>query len=499
MNYLVARVSDKDQRKALPAQRKRLFDYAAYKHWVESKDFIYIEYDETAFKGDRKRFNELVIEPLGVEKELSILVFDKIDRFSRDSSSDEKKAIMTLCRKGRIELHFPSDNLYLHMNSPANDLFRLDIGVAVAAYYSAATRDNVKRRFEQMLNDGIWVGYAPIGYMNVNLGTPEKPKKDIIIDITRAPHVIKAFEMRAVGMPYEHIAKHLNAQGMTTKSGKQLNKSLVEKMLRNKFYYGVMRYTGKPYDHKYETLIEKQLFDACQQVRSERHSSHATYNSKEYAFKEFVRCGGCGCTVSSYNSRNSIYLRCSGAKGKCGNTTMAQSLAMPAVVADIAAIPIPEGALPLVINELKSRHDNQQLYYTQNIEQTRVAYDKIKAQLKALAYERLDGRITVEVYDEIVTELTNQQQTLNKRLIALTNSNKSFLVTASYLLDLAQRAAQLFTDASPRLQKKLLKFILSNVKMFDKQLTYVMNDPYKTFVGLNKRALSGSNNTNWCG
>ncbi len=103
------------------------------------------------------------------------------------------------------------------------------------------------------------------------------------------------------------------------------------------------------------------------------------------------------------------------------------------------------------------------------------------------------------MYDEIVTELTAKQQELNDRLIALTDSNKNFMVTASYLLDLSQRASELFKNSSERLQQKLLKFVLSNVELCDKKLSYAVNDPYKTFIDLNKKAVTESKNTNWCG
>src|SRR3990167_9903705 len=130
MNYLVARVSDKDQRKALPAQKKKLYDYAERLKWIQGIDFEYIEFDETAFKQNRKDFRALVVAPLKLQKQLSIIVFDKIDRYSRDSSSQEKAALTQMWKAGKIEMHFPSDNLYITRDSPAADLFRLDIGIA---------------------------------------------------------------------------------------------------------------------------------------------------------------------------------------------------------------------------------------------------------------------------------------------------------------------------------------------------------------------------------
>ena len=41
--------------------------------------------------------------------------------------------------------------------------------------------------------------------------------------------------------------------------------------------------------------------------------------------------------------------------------------------------------------------------------------------------------------------------------------------------------------------------LLSNIKMWDKKLYFDINDPYKTIIEQNKRALSGSNNADWCG
>ena len=89
MNYLIARVSDPSQKPALPAQKKRLEDYAKSLGWVEDKDYKYIEFDETAYKNDcRKEFRERVFKPLTTTKDKSIVVHDKCDRFSRDSSSE---------------------------------------------------------------------------------------------------------------------------------------------------------------------------------------------------------------------------------------------------------------------------------------------------------------------------------------------------------------------------------------------------------------------------
>jgi hypothetical protein len=108
------------------------------------------------------------------------------------------------------------------------------------------------------------------------------------------------------------------------------------------------------------------------------------------------------------------------------------------------------------------------------------------------------GKITQTFHDEIATELEKKQQELNDRLKLLTNDNKQFQVTASYLLDLAQRADQLFKESDEGLRQKLLEYVLSNIELKDKKLSYILNDPFKTIVETKKKSLSAHNSDIWC-
>jgi hypothetical protein len=94
---------------------------------------------------------------------------------------------------------------------------------------------------------------------------------------------------------------------------------------------------------------------------------------------------------------------------------------------------------------------------------------------------------------------SRRQQDLNDRLKLLTSDNKSFQVTASYLLDLAQRAEQLFKESDEALQNKLLEYVLSNIELKDKKLSYILNDPFRTIVETKKKSLVGSESNIWCG
>lgn len=324
---LIARVSDVEQRKALPAQRMRLEEYARQR----GAKYDYYEFDESAYKEARQKFSRLV-EDIEKLKEFSIVVFDKIDRFTRDASQKEVRIMSKLVDSGNIEIHFPSDNLSITKGSPATDKFRLGIGMLLAKYYSDSSRDNVRRRFDQMRADGIWVHKAPVGYKNVPIGgTSQKPLKDIEVDDTKAHYIVKAYEMRARGVSYAVIAKELHKMGFhSNRSTKPPTKQFLERILNNPFYHGVMVSGGKTYPHKYKPLISRALFNQVQDTREKRKHEKTKYDSKDYIFKKIVKCGKCSRAVTPFKARNSVYLRC--ANPQCDNPNTAESLVIDGVL-----------------------------------------------------------------------------------------------------------------------------------------------------------------------
>lgn len=480
--FLIARVSDPEQRQALPAQVQRLERYATEKQY----DYELFEFDESAYKDNRKTFSDIV-QKIQAYSDNCVVVFDKIDRYTRDSTADEVKILNKLRELGKIEIHFPSDNLCVNKNSPASDLFRLGIGVALARYYSDSIRDNVKRRFEQKLHDGEWPGKAPIGYLNKRISDKETT---VIIDTERSNYIKKAFDMRIQGSSFRAIAAQLKTDGLrnNTSKLKPLGQSYVDQILKNPFYYGVMRYNGRLYPHKYEPIISKRTFDKAQEINDERATNRTKTQSKAFTFNGILKCGCCGCSISSYTAKGHVYMQCSKGKGPCTQRHIKEADLIPQVEEMLGRITVGEDVANLVIAELRKRHDNQQLYYANSIEQTRSEYDTIQRKLHVLYEDRLDGRITLNDYDEYVKGLKTRQEQLDEQLVSLTHDDKSFMLTSSYLLEIASKSTQLFKSSKPALKSKLLKFLLSNLELHDKKLVFNLKAPFDTIAECSKNA-----------
>lgn len=493
--FLIARVSDPNQRKALPAQKLRLDEYAERLNLNKE----YYEFDETAYKADREKFLE-IIDHATQYKGFYILVFDKIDRLTRDVSSEVVRKLKELTYEGVCELHFPSDGLVLHKKSPAHDKTRFDMGMVFGGYYSMAISDNVKRRIEQKLHDGEYPGKACIGYTNVDLDVinplTKKPFKDIVPDPERKEYIVKAFNLRLDGNSYRTIAKILKEEGLrsNTKQLKPVGQSQIETMLKNPFYYGVMNYDGKQYPHKYKPIITKELFDLVQQVNDERNTDdHSKTDTKQvFTFSGILKCANCGCSISSYYKKGHVYMRCTKAKQgvPCDQPHVAEAELLPQVNDVLEKLALSEHIVNQVLAVLKEQHDNAVMYYDTAIKQTRAEYAKLKKRTDTLYDDRLDGRITSDEYDKYVNKTKTEMDKLDTKLVELTNGNKSFVVTAEYLLELASKAKELFDGSQPPQKNKILRVLLANLTLNQKKLQLNLLQP---FIGL----VSNQKSSNW--
>lgn len=375
---LIARVSEEAQRKALPAQKRNLTEYADKLGLNVDIKKDYYEFDETAYKGDeREKFHELTEEiSKSAEKEFQVVVFDKIDRFSRDYSDESVRTFRKLVKKGKIELHFTSEGLIIHKNSPASDWTRLGLGMVMSENYSACVSDNVRRWQKNAVGDGKYPGKVPIGYLNITVGLDARGDKitDVIVDKDRVPYIQKAYELRLQGYSVKAIARQLRLDGLVhPKTLRPLPPSSIDVMLKNKFYVGTAKWDDRVYQHCYPPIIDSRLFEAVQQVNKENakegFGAAKTSVCKVYAYSKLVRCGICGGIMSPYTKKGHNYLRCSKIKADCGNCGISEAEVDETVTNVLDNIQITDEDVVRILKRMKDKHDNEQRYFANQIKQ----------------------------------------------------------------------------------------------------------------------------------
>jgi len=465
--YLIARVSTADQVDALPAQVHRLLDYAKLK----DLDFELFQIQESAYSGNREEFRA-IIRKVQLSNEPIIIVFDKIDRFSRDSSSEEKAMMTKLLRKGAIELHFPSDYLFVDKNSPAPDMFRLDIGVALGGYYSRAIHDNVTRRFEQMRRDGLWTGKAPFGYRNVDL---ETGKKWIEIDEFNASAVRAVYEWYASGgYSFKLIRRKLLEDYALTLSNSQLGR-----ILQNPFYKGEMLIKGELYPHKYDRIITEQLYDGVKAVREGFKVKPKRWGGLPYEYRGLIDCGSCGCRIT-FEKKKGVYVygHCTQYKGRHGAKYVTQDDCTEQLKTPFTLIMVPENGYQEVNERLKSSFHDDGKTAGNKLILLDTEIKKYESRLDQLYDEHSDHKIPDDFYQRKFKEYSQSQKQLVKQKNTLELPTQNRFESANYLLRVLKNAPILFERANLEQKRFLVNLVLSNLELHDIELRWTLNNPF---------------------
>lgn len=158
--------------------------------------------------------------------------------------------------------------------------------------------------------NGMWNGTLPFGYItDEETGKPVPHPKN-------AEGLRQAFEAYATGRYSDReVAELLNDLGYRTTGNwgeRPFTKDTVNRLLQNEFYLGVTKYKGDVYPGEHPPLIDKALFDQCQEVRARRRRKTRSFGQKKrtYVLSGLARCDECGLTFRCHaNEHETRYYR----------------------------------------------------------------------------------------------------------------------------------------------------------------------------------------------
>ena len=96
--------------------------------------------------------------------------------------------------------------------------------------------------------------------------------------------------------------------------------------------------------------------------------------------------------------------------------------------------------------------------------------------------DKLDGRITIEEYDRRLEKYKNEQEDLLQQYQEHSSGDKNFYITANKILDLSQRAWELFQNSEPQEKTQLLSFLLQNLVLQGRNLLFEVKTPFNGII-----------------
>jgi hypothetical protein len=296
---------------------------------------------------------------------------------------------------------------------------------------------------------GLWNGTLPFGYVTGESRVP-------VLHPVNAKGLRLAFEAYSTGRYSDaQVAELLNREGHRTSGnwGERLfTKDTVNRMLRNMFYLGYVKYKGDLIPGQHPALIDRELFDKCQEVRKRRAGQPRSLGQTRlvYVFSGIARCHICGLT-----------LRCGSTQSKSKwryYRHTAQQRGYDCSVQDVGIrADWLENQWTGIISGIRLPAD-----WKQHIEDLSGNADEREAILREREQIQEKLRRTKQLYRDLViddNEYRTSQQSLQSRLSALVLPNSPQLIQAGEYL---QSIGKLWSAATLEEQRDITRLMLKS-------------------------------------
>lgn len=463
---LLARVSSKDQEEnnSIPAQLRRLREYAERRGFEDSEPHQLVE---SSTKATRKEFTEIICS-IKNSSETVALVTDTIDRLQRGFR--ESVLLDELRNQGKVELHFIRENLIINAESNSADILRWDMGVMFAKSFVTQLSDNVKRGNEQKRLNGEWSGRAPFGYKNIDLPDGKKwvePDEYALV-------VSNIFTWYATG---SHTLQSIRKR-VLDEYGIKLVTSQIESILKRKFYYGVMSVKGTDYRHVYSPIISKTLYDSAEEVRLGFGKRKYKYAGLPYFYRGLVSCSECGCAITAERQKGHVYYHCTQYKGKHKAPYIREEDLTAQLAKAFQAIQPTQEQFEQVMVSLKAAHGDKAKYRAKQESILRGELTKLEKRQERLFNAYLDELITKPEYEAKRNEIVSLKRDNENRLASLEDATTDFYDTLENLMRIAKNAPVTLERSKMQPRRDLIKLILSNLEIHERQLRWQYKKPF---------------------
>lgn len=459
-SVILARVSSKtqeDEGYSLDSQVKLMQGYAEGRGLPVARIF---KITESASKSvQRSIFKDAMayIEKNGIKH----LIIEKVDRHVRNLH-DAVETHDWLMADEKKRVHFVKDSLVMHKNSRSQEWLNWGIRVVMAKNYIDNLREEAMKGWAEKLAQGWLPGVPPPGYMTITengkrIHVPDPATKSLIQEVFK-----KYLEP---SQSIITITKEMEFMGIRTRKGRPHVTERVRQLLINPFYIGINRHNGKDYPGVQEQIISKELFEAVQlKMHGGRPLVYVKHNS---VFKGLIRCEDCGTLVTWQLHKGRYYGVCKRTSEACKQGKMLREDRIEEmVVARLEGLvcPSPE-IIAWVAGTMKGQHKDTIENREKLVASIQTQLDRISRMDDGLYDDKLAGVITQERYEEKHEHFVSQKAELSKRLSKVDESAGRHLEQRLVLLELSQKAAQLYPRKSAEQKRIIVSNLFSNLTL----------------------------------
>jgi len=395
------------------------------------------------------------------------------DRLARNSVDGGK--IIYLVDRGLIKaLKFPC----FWFEPTPQGLFMLNIAFGQSKYFVDNLRENVKRGLRQKIRNGVWPGWAPVGYLN-------NPKTRMInVDKDKAPKVKKVFELYTTeNYTFASLANWCKEKGLKGNLNKNISIGNISRILQNIFYIGLMKYRGEIFEATHEPLISKKLFDKVQEVLRERGKPQKV-KKHYFAFLGMIKCASCGCSITAEkkikkSGKQYVYYRCTKKRGLCQEKYfLREENLFEQIKTFLQKVSLSSQDTEKVLFELDKEEEQAKEQAKTTVQNLKIQLKEIETKLEKLLDLHLADQLFTDEYSSKKQKFITQKLEIQDKINDFEQKGLSWLGLAHEFVLSLNQATKLLSSDNKEETKTFLKNIGSDYILQNRQLKFSVKKPY---------------------
>src|SRR3989338_8408320 len=498
---------------SIPAQKERCLEYANKNGFEVNEDTdIYVDAGESARTANRPQFRVLW-ERCRSDREVKAVVFYDISRLARNRidfaliKQDLEQKGISICSATEGTDKTPSGQMLEGVLS------------SVAEFFSLQSAEKLKAGMNQKVKDGWWPTRAPYGYKNVQEKVATgKVRAWLQVSWQEAKWVIKTFELFATGnYSLATLAEALGKEGFLLRRNKNSSGkvciSFLAKMLRDKFYTGVIDWGGlnNP-SGRHEFFLDRGLFEKAQAILDARLGGGSRNRRLFSILKTISFCGECGSkmTAEEHTLKNGDlvrYLRClksqHSKRVNCNQGYGQENDYLNQFLEVLRLVQLPNSFTEQIRNRIKALFNDEQKIYEKARADILNKIEDIKRRKKNLVLQLIDNKASendLELFQGVKVDLEADEKRLNEELAKSESNIANVLKTIEMALALAANCCYAYKKAPPELKALLVRTFFKKLIIKDKQIVQaVLNEPLDYLCRARIRHHAIFNLANVCG
>ena len=444
---------------SLPAQREANKRKAQSMGALVVKEFA--DRGESARSANRPELQKMLAY-LKEDGGIDYVIVHKLDRLARNRADDVE--INRAFEEAGVRLVSTSENID---QTPGGMLLH-GIMSSIAEFYSRNLANEVIKGMGEKARNGGTLGKAPLGYVNVRARDENgREIRTIALDEERAPLVRLAFTEYATGSwTVRQLAEHLNNRGLTIpptarKPTNPVSVRLLQTLLRNPYYKGVISFQGVEYAGAHEPLVDAATWQTVQDILT-AHANGERQRMHNHHLKSTIVCGLCGARLLVQHATS----RASGTYHYfvCARRHRVHDCTFKAVLIDEVEARVAELYQQIRLSSddrreieryLRAEFEHIQANRQQDIQRLTTQQQKLEDQRHKLLEAHYAGAIPLDLLKKEQDQLTSGILAIQRELDGYTADAALVEQHLTQALDLLEDCSRLYAAAPAHLKKLL--------------------------------------------